>query len=99
MKKRTSSYPMSIEAREELARERDDFGYRETDDPHVADQRNYYKVEKWDATDHVLDLIHASNDLTRATAIFDTEKSRRPRGRYTVRQGIRVLRRWPPKGR
>jgi hypothetical protein len=25
-----------------------------------------------------------------------TERKRRPRGRYTLRQGIRVLERWPP---
>ena len=34
---------------EELARELDEFGYRETDDPDEADRRRYYKVEKWDA--------------------------------------------------
>jgi MoaA/NifB/PqqE/SkfB family radical SAM enzyme len=28
--------------------------------------------------------------------IFAVEKARRPRGRYTLRQNIRVLDRWPP---
>jgi hypothetical protein len=46
---------------------------------------------------HVLVLLHASNDLSRARAIFAAEKARRPRGRYTLRQGIRVLERWPPQ--
>ncbi len=69
----------------------------ETDDPHYADRRNYYKVEKSDAAElHIEALLHASNDLPRAREVFATEKKRRPRGRYTLRQGIRVLDRWPP---
>jgi hypothetical protein len=46
---RQSSYPMAIQDRDELARELEQFGYRETDDPDEADRRNFYKVEKWDA--------------------------------------------------
>lgn len=88
---------MAIEERDELARELEQFGYRETKDPDDADRKNFYKVEKWDATELQIEaLLHASNDLTRARAIFATEKNRRPRGRYTLRQGIRVLDRWPP---
>ena len=88
---------MSIEDKDELAREFSEFGYRDTPDPDVADRRNYYKVELWDATElHIKALIHASNDLTNARAIFTTQKMRRPRGHYTLRQGIRVLDRWPP---
>jgi hypothetical protein len=88
---------MSAEEREELAREFAEFGFRETDDPDEADRRKYYKVEKWDAAGlHVSALLHASNDLSRAQALFATESRRRPRGRYTLRQGIRVLQRWPP---
>jgi len=48
---------------------------------------------------HVEALIHASNDLECARAIFASEKNRRPRGCYTLRQGIRVLERWPPHAR
>ena len=97
MKNRKATYPMSVEDRDELARELSEFGYRETSDPDDADRRNYYKVEKWDAAEsHIEVLLHASNDLTRARAIFAAEKERRPRGRYTIRQGIRVLDRWPP---
>ncbi len=88
---------MSIEERDELAGELDQFGYRETDDPESADQRRFYKVERWDAHElHVEALVHASNDLSKARAIFAAEKARRPRGRYTLRQNIRVLDRWPP---
>ena len=36
---------MSIEDKDELAREFSEFGYRDTPDPDVADRRNYYKVE------------------------------------------------------
>jgi hypothetical protein len=94
---RHSSYPMPAEEREDLARELEQFGYRETDDAEEADRRNFYKVEKWDAADlHIEALLHASNDLTWAREVFAAEKKRRPRGRYTLRQGIRVLQRWPP---
>jgi hypothetical protein len=86
--KERSSYPMSVEDRDELARELEQFGYREISDPDDADRCRFYEVEKWDAAElHVEALLHASNDLTR-----------RPRGHYTLRQGIRVLDRWPPHG-
>jgi hypothetical protein len=94
---RKTTYPMSIEDKDELAQDFAEFGYRETSDSKDADRLNFYKVEKWDAAElHVEGLIHASNDLVCARAIFDTEKKRRPRGRYTLRQGIRVLERSPP---
>jgi hypothetical protein len=88
---------MSVDDKEELAREFSEFGYRETDDPDEADRRNYYKVERWDAAEqHVFQLLHASNDLSRAREVFAAAKARRPRGRYILRQGIRMLQRWPP---
>ena len=60
--------------------------------PNDADRRNFYKVEKWDAAElHIEALIHASNDLECARAIFASEKNRRPRGRYTLRQAILAL--------
>ena len=93
-----SDLSMSIEDKDELAQEFAEFGYRETFDPKDADSRNFYKVEKWDAAElQVEALIHASNDLECARAIFASEKNRRPRGRYTLRQGLRVLERWPPR--
>jgi hypothetical protein len=97
-KPRQSRYPMPAEDAEELAGELSEFGYRETDDPDEADRRRFYKVERWDAAElHVLELVHASNDLSRARAVFAAEKRRRLRGRYTPRQNIRVLERWPFK--
>jgi|ERR1700722_18133887 hypothetical protein len=94
---RQSSYPMSIEDLDALAAELSEFGYSETDDADEADRRSYYKVERWDSTEqHVFQLLHASNDLGRAQAIFASETTRPPRSRYLLRQGIRVLERWPP---
>jgi hypothetical protein len=88
---------MTAEDRDQLASELEEFGYRETDDPDTADQRRYYKVEKWDADElHVEALLYASNDLSKARAIFAALKARRPHGRYTLRQNVRVLDRWPP---
>ena len=53
---------MSLEESEELARELEEFGYRETSDPDEADRRRFYKVEKWDAAEmHVEALLYASN--------------------------------------
>jgi|HubBroStandDraft_6_1064221.scaffolds.fasta_scaffold764373_2 hypothetical protein len=46
-----SSYPMAVEECEELAREFNEFGYRETNDPDEADRRSFYKVERWDSTE------------------------------------------------
>jgi hypothetical protein len=90
---------MPVEEHDDLARELSEFGYRETDDPDEADRRRYYKVEKWDAAEmHVEALLYASNDLSKARAIFAAWKARRPRGRYLLRQTIRVLDRWPPHG-
>jgi hypothetical protein len=72
------------------AAELSEFGYRETDDPIEADRRGFYKVERWDKDElHVVEMVHASNDLGRPQSVFASETKRRPRGR------IRVLQRWP----
>ena len=58
--------------------------------------RRFYKVERWDSAElHVEALLYASNDLSKARAIFTAWKARRPRGRYLLRQNIHVLDRWP----
>jgi hypothetical protein len=88
---------MPIEDKDALAAELSEFGYRETDDPIEADRRGFYKVERWDKDKlHIVEMVHASNDLGRAQSVFASETKRRPRGRYLLRQGIRVLKRWPP---
>jgi hypothetical protein len=84
-KPRHSPYPMPADEREELAREFEQFGYGETDDPDEADRRSCTSRRSC-----------TTATIYRGLARFATEKRRRPRGRYTLRQGIRVLERWPP---
>ncbi len=58
-----------------------DWSDEETDDPHYADRRNFYKVEKW------------SRD--KARRIFERTTKHRPPIRLTVRKRTRVLDQWP----
>ena len=46
----------------------------QTDDPHYADQRNFYKIEKWlrDGM-HIEEMLYAGSNLDRAPAIFDIQ--------------------------
>jgi hypothetical protein len=74
----------------------DPFGDQETDDAVYADTRNFYKVERWtDDDQHVDQLLYAGNRLETARAKFDAVVKHRPGGRYTIRQRIRVLAKWP----
>jgi hypothetical protein len=94
---RYSSYPMAVEEMAGLVAELSEFVYQETNDPDEADRQRFYKVERWDSAEqYVVELLYASNDLSKAKAMFAAWKDGRPRGRYTLRQGIRVLNRWPP---
>lgn len=69
---------------------------KETDDPNYADDRNFYKVERWSKDGlHVIDLLYAGDDLEKAREIFDAAKKSRPGRPYTIRQRIRVLANWP----
>jgi hypothetical protein len=73
-----------------------DWSIEETGDPVVADDRNFFKVELWTRDGRRVErMLWAGNVPARARAIFDAEVRRRPRGRYTIRQGIRVLQEWP----
>jgi hypothetical protein len=57
---------------------------------------NFYKVEQWSRDGRHIDrMVYAGNDLDRAREIFEGLTKRRPRGEYTIRQGIRVLAKWP----
>lgn len=68
----------------------------ETADPQVADRRNFYKVERWTADDqHVAHLLYAGNSLDKARATFEAAVTRRPGGRFTIRQRARVIDKWP----
>src|SRR6185436_9722053 len=68
----------------------------ETDDPHYADRRNFYKVEKWSRDGLRVELmLYAGNNLDKARRIFERTSRQRPRTRLTIRQRMRVVDEWP----
>ena len=70
----------------------------QTDDPHHADLRNFYKVEKWPRDSmRVEELLYAGSSLDKALTIFSTMVRHWPRIRLTIRQRTRVLQEWPPR--
>ena len=69
----------------------------ETADALYADERNFYKIEKWTKEGSRVDrMLYAGNNLDKARAIFAATVKRRPRVRLTIRQRSRVLQHWPP---
>jgi hypothetical protein len=59
----------------------------ETDNPLLADERNFYKVEKWSKDGQRIErMLWAGSSLDKAREIFDAEVKRRPRIRLTIRQ-------------
>ncbi len=73
-----------------------DLFQEETDDPLVADWRNFFKVELWSRDGrHVERLLFAGNSLDKARALFAAYGRRRPRARLTIRQRSRVLEEGP----
>ena len=74
--------------------------HEETDSPSYADDRNFYKVEKWTRDGTKVDsLLYAGNSLGRARSIFEYAIKHRPRIRLTIRQRTPVLDQWPPPQR
>jgi hypothetical protein len=70
--------------------------HEETDSPTHADDRNFYKVEKWTRDGTKVDsLLYAGNSLARAREIFTRAIKHRPRIRLTIRQRTRLLQQWP----
>jgi hypothetical protein len=68
----------------------------ETDNLILADDRNYYKVEKWTKDGTKFDrMLYAGNSLGRARAVFESAIKHRPRIRLTIRQRTRVIDQWP----
>jgi hypothetical protein len=64
----------------------------EADNALRADDRNYYKVEKWTRDGVKVDrLLYAGNNLGRAQRIFANAVKHRPRISLTIRQRTRVL--------
>jgi hypothetical protein len=73
-----------------------DHSDEETDDPLRADDRNFYKVEKWTRDGMRVDsLFYAGNSLSKAQEIFANAIKHRPKIRITIRQRTHVLQRWP----
>lgn len=67
-----------------------------TDNPLYADDRNFYKVEKWTKDGMKVDrMLYAGNNLEEARDVFAKAIKRRPRIRLTIRQRTRVLGQWP----
>jgi len=74
----------------------DHWSREETDNPLYADDRNFYKVEKWTKDGTKVDrLLYAGNNLTKARELFARAVKHRPRIRLTIRQRTRVLQKWP----
>jgi hypothetical protein len=69
--------------------------HEETDEPLIADHRNYYRVEKWTKEGRVERMLFAGSNLATAQAIFAAAIKHRPRIRLTIRQRTRVLDEWP----
>jgi hypothetical protein len=76
----------------------DDVTFHEvTDSAIYADDRNFYKVEKWIRDGSKVDtLLYAGNCLGRARTVFERAIKHRPRIRLTLRQRTRLLDQWPP---
>jgi hypothetical protein len=69
-----------------------DLFQEETDDPLVADRRNFITVELWTRDGrHIERLLFAGNSLDKARALFAANGKRRPRAWLTIRQRSRVL--------
>jgi hypothetical protein len=72
--------------------------HEETASPIYADDRDFYKVEKWTKDGTKVDsLLYAGNSLARARSVFERAIKHRPRIRLTIRQRTRVIDRWPPR--
>jgi hypothetical protein len=73
-----------------------DWSDETTDDPLYADDRSYYKVEKWTKVGTKVDrMLYAGNNLKKASELFAAAIKHRPRIRLTIRQRTRVLKQWP----
>jgi hypothetical protein len=59
----------------------------ETENPLLADDRNFYKLEKWTKDGMKVErLLYAGNNLDKARKLFADAIKRRPRIRLMIRQ-------------
>jgi hypothetical protein len=71
--------------------------HEETHSPTCADDRNFYKVEKWTRDGTKVDsLLYGGNSLGRARSVFERAIKHRPRIRLSLRRRTRMLDQWPP---
>ena len=74
-----------------------DLFHEETDDPLLADRRDFFKVELWTRDGLRIErLLLAGNSLDKARAVFGAFTKKRPRARLTIRQRTQVLQQCPP---
>jgi hypothetical protein len=72
----------------------------ETLNPLKADDRNFYKVEKWTKDGTKVDrMLYAGSNLDKAREVFAAAIKHRPRIRLTIRQRTHVLEQWPNAAR
>jgi hypothetical protein len=57
-----------------------------TDDPVIADKRNFYKVGLWTRDDRTERMLFAGTSLDEARAVFADYARHRPAARLTIRQ-------------
>jgi len=68
----------------------------ETDNPLYADERNFFKLEKWTRDRTKVDrLLYAGNNLEKARDLLAKAVKHRPRIRLTLRQRTRILDEYP----
>jgi hypothetical protein len=68
----------------------------ETKNTLYADDRNFYKLEKWTKDGSKIErLLYAGNNLEKARKLFADAIKHRPRIRLTIRQRTLVLEQWP----
>lgn len=68
----------------------------ETDNPQYADDRNFYKVEKWTRDGRQVDrLLWAGSNLDKAREVLDAAVKHRPAIVATIRQRTHVIDKWP----
>ena len=68
-----------------------------TDNPLRADDRNFYKFEKWTKDGVKIErMLYAGNNLEKPReTLFSNAIKHHPRIRLTIRQRTRVLEQWP----
>ena len=70
----------------------------ETENLLYADDRNFYKLEKWTKDGTKIErMLYTGNNLDKARKLFAEAVKHRPRIRLTIRQLTRVLQQWPQK--